>query len=117
MARVLHLPIVESDSCPRKVVFQGPEADAEQFFFDYSAREDVDEFYVLYETDIEQRLEELRAVIRDECISWGELFELQGLAAHIDPDDVELLEWAGVPEFPEDVDHGHCVEMGECWQS
>ena len=28
--------------------------------------------------------------------------ELQGLAEHIAPNDVELLEWAGVPEFPED---------------
>lgn len=49
------------------------------------------------------RVEYLRSQIRDECISYGELHELQGLAetGYIDPDDVELLEWAGVPEFPE----------------
>lgn len=46
------------------------------------------------------RLEYLRGQIRAECISWGEVIELQGLAEHIDRSDVELLEWAGVPEFP-----------------
>ena len=46
------------------------------------------------------RLEELRAELRAERISWGELAELQGLAAHIEPDDLELLEAAGVPESP-----------------
>lgn len=49
-----------------------------------------------------ERLEELRAAVRAENISWGELHELQGLAAFIEPGDVELLEWAGVPEFQED---------------
>jgi hypothetical protein len=44
------------------------------------------------------RLEELRAVIRAECISYGEIAELQALAPYIEPGDVELLEWAGVPE-------------------
>lgn len=48
-----------------------------------------------------ERLEELRATIRDERISMSELVELQGMADQIDPGDVELLEWAGVPEFPE----------------
>jgi hypothetical protein len=47
---------------------------------------------------ISQRLEALRASLRAENISWGELSELQGLASHIDPGDVELLEAAGVPE-------------------
>lgn len=55
-------------------------------------------------SDIKQRLEYLRGEIHAERISWGELHELQGLAEHIDPGDVELLEWAGVPEFPEDSD-------------
>jgi hypothetical protein len=50
-----------------------------------------------------QRLEELRRVLRAECISYGELIELQGLAEFIDPEDVELLEAAGVPEFPEEA--------------
>ncbi len=47
------------------------------------------------------RLEELRTSLRSESISWGELYELQTLAHLIDRDDVELLEAAGVPEFPE----------------
>jgi hypothetical protein len=47
---------------------------------------------------IASRLEELRVEIRAERISYGEIAELQGLAEHIDPSDVELLEWAGVPE-------------------
>jgi hypothetical protein len=48
------------------------------------------------------RLEELRAALRSESISWSELAELQSLADQIDPGDIELLEAAGVPEFPED---------------
>lgn len=48
------------------------------------------------------RLEYLRGELRAERISTGELIELQGLAEHIDSGDVELLEAAGVPEFPED---------------
>jgi hypothetical protein len=48
------------------------------------------------------RLEELRAELRAERISYGELAELQGLAEHIEPGDVELLEAAGVPEFEEE---------------
>lgn len=47
---------------------------------------------------IKERLEYLRGEIRAERISYGELAELQGLAAHIDLWDDELLEWAGVPE-------------------
>ncbi len=46
------------------------------------------------------RLESLRGELRAECISWGELNELQSLAAYIEPGDTELLEAAGVPEFP-----------------
>lgn len=52
--------------------------------------------------EIRERLEYLRGEIRAECISYGEIAELQGLAEHIEPGDVELLEWAGVPEFPEE---------------
>ena len=52
-------------------------------------------------TKIKERLEELRKVLRAECMSYGELAELQGLAEHIEPGDVELLEAAGVPEYPE----------------
>ena len=44
------------------------------------------------------RLEYLRNELRAECISYGELAEFQSLVPWIDPDDVELLEAAGVPE-------------------
>ena len=49
-----------------------------------------------------ERLEYLRGELRGERISMGELIELQGLAPYIEPGDVELLEAAGVPEFPEE---------------
>lgn len=45
-----------------------------------------------------ERLERLRTEIRAGRISYGELAELADLMEHIDPGDVELLEWAGVPE-------------------
>ncbi len=51
--------------------------------------------------EVAERLEYLRGQVRAERISWGELAELQGLAEHIPADDVELREWAGVPEHPE----------------
>jgi hypothetical protein len=47
---------------------------------------------------IRERLEALRTELRAERISYGELVELQSLSEHIDPEDVELLEAAGVPE-------------------
>jgi len=50
---------------------------------------------------IKARLEYLRGEIQAERISYGEISELQSLADHIEQDDVLLLEWAGVPEFPE----------------
>ena len=62
-----------------------------------------------------ERLEELRAILRSESISYGELAELADLAEHIAPDDVELLEAAGVPEFSEDdaqVPEGTCLNCG-----
>ena len=49
--------------------------------------------------EIKNRLEYLRGEIEKECISYGEIFELQSLSAYIEPGDVLLLEWAGVPEF------------------
>lgn len=49
--------------------------------------------------EIRARLEALCKEIQSECISYGEIAELQSLRQHIDPDDVELLQWAGVPEF------------------
>jgi hypothetical protein len=47
---------------------------------------------------IKERLEYLRGEIKAERISYGEIAELQSLAKYIDKNDVELLEWAGVPE-------------------
>ena len=41
---------------------------------------------------ITERLEAIRAEIRAERISWGEIVELQGLVEYIEPGDVELLE-------------------------
>ncbi len=49
--------------------------------------------------EIKKRLEYLRQELRLECISYGELYELQSLAKYIDPGDVELLQAAGVSEF------------------
>lgn len=54
--------------------------------------------------NIKQRLEYLRKELRAERLSYGELIELQSLVPHIDKSDVELLEAAGVPEFPESED-------------
>ncbi len=50
--------------------------------------------------DTKKRLEELRVILRSESISYDELHELQdfGERGLIEPDDVELLEAAGVPE-------------------
>jgi hypothetical protein len=47
---------------------------------------------------MKERLEEIREEIRSERVSIGELIELRSLVEFIDKDDVELLEWAGVPE-------------------
>lgn len=47
---------------------------------------------------IKKRLEYLRGEILAERISYGEIAELESLAKHIEPGDVLLLEWAGVPE-------------------
>ena len=49
--------------------------------------------------EIKNRLEYLRKEIVAERISYGEIVELQELSKHIQPGDVLLLEWAGVPEF------------------
>jgi hypothetical protein len=44
---------------------------------------------------VERRLAELRTALRSEVISYGELQELQSLAKHIKPEDVELLKATG----------------------
>ena len=48
--------------------------------------------------NIQDRLEYLRGEIEAEQISYGEIAELESLVDHIDPDDLLLLQWAGVPE-------------------
>ena len=48
-----------------------------------------------------RRLEYLRRELRAGRMSYGELVELQDMIPLIDPGDVDLLEAAGVPEFPE----------------
>ena len=45
------------------------------------------------------RLNEIRESINAENVFWSELAELASLAEYIEPGDVQLLEWAGVPEF------------------
>ena len=51
--------------------------------------------------DPKERLEYIRGEIEAERISYGEIVELQDLTEHIEPGDNLLLEWAGVPEFPQ----------------
>lgn len=51
-----------------------------------------------------ERLEYLRGELRGECLSYGELSELQNLAPYIEKDDLELREAAGIPEFPNDAE-------------
>jgi hypothetical protein len=48
--------------------------------------------------EIKARLEYLRGEIEDECISYGEIAELQDLAEYIAPDDTVLRAWAGLDE-------------------
>lgn len=55
-----------------------------------------------YRVDVSARLEYLRGEIEAERISYSEIAELQNLVPYIDPSDVLLLQWAGVPEFPEE---------------
>ena len=50
---------------------------------------------------IRGRLEYLRGELEAERISYEELAELQSLVEYIEPDDVQLLEAAGVPECRE----------------
>jgi len=63
--------------------------------------------------EIKDRLEYLRGEIEAERISYGEIHELQNLAAHIDEEDVQLLQWAGVPEFPEQLPPPSEGELGQ----
>jgi len=47
---------------------------------------------------IKKRLEEIRKSIKNECVSYSEIAELQSLSKYIDKNDIQLLEWAGVKE-------------------
>lgn len=58
------------------------------------------------------RLEYLRGEIEAERISQSEIAELQSLAKYIEPGDVLLEEWAGIPEnrgWNGQVKNGPCV--------
>lgn len=57
---------------------------------------------------IKERLEYLRGEIKAERISYGEIVELQSLAKYIEPGDVLLLEWAGVPENDNVINENIC---------
>jgi len=62
--------------------------------------EDAEDFATWFQAKL-NRLEELRTELKAERISYGELFELQDMIPFIGTGDVELLEAAGVPEFPD----------------
>ncbi len=47
---------------------------------------------------VNKKLNYLRKQIDNECISYSELAELQSLKKYIKPNDIKLLEWAGVKE-------------------
>jgi len=53
------------------------------------------------EAEIKNRLEIIRKDIQAENVSTSQLLELQTLIPYIESGDIELLEWAGVPEFKE----------------
>lgn len=48
--------------------------------------------------EVKDRLVYLRREIRAARISYAEIAELQSMASHIDSDDVELRQWAGLQE-------------------
>ena len=54
---------------------------------------------------IKDRLEYLRGEIKAERISYDEIVELGSLREYIAPDDVLLLQWAGVPEFDDEPNY------------
>ena len=58
--------------------------------------------FVSNEDDAKERLEYLRGEIEAERISFSEIIELEALREYIEPDDLLLLQWAGVPEFDEE---------------
>ena len=57
------------------------------------------------------RLEYLRGRIEAESISYYEISELEGLVEYIEPGDTLLLQWANVPEFPEEEEPSAVEEL------
>ena len=60
--------------------------------------------------EIRNRLEYLRKQIENECISYGEIAELQNLKDHIEDGDILLKEWAGVDENDDSFEPAHSVD-------
>jgi hypothetical protein len=58
-----------------------------------------------------RRLNYLRGEIDAERISTSEILELESLVPYIEAGDVELLQWANVPEFEEAEDEGELVKL------
>jgi len=50
------------------------------------------------ETRVKKRISYLKKQIKNECIGYWEIAELQELKKYIDKNDILLLEWAGVSE-------------------
>lgn len=65
----------------------------------FSGKEFLTNAFFGNNNSVKSQLEYLRRELRAERISYGELQELQSLAEFIDPNDVELREAAGLPEF------------------
>lgn len=53
--------------------------------------------------DVKRRLEYLRSQIQANAISYDEIVELRMYAEHIDPSDVELLEWRECQKMPKRI--------------
>ena len=90
-----------------KVIEAKNKAEAEEKYSDMIAEGNVEEVNsdgyecevtLFIDESVKKRLKYLRKQIDEECISTGEIVELQSLAEYIDKDDVILLEWAGVKE-------------------
>jgi sensor domain CHASE-containing protein len=71
---------------------------ANAYRHDQENRARLEQEKIMTRKQIKQRLEQIRADLRAERISYGDLYELQCLAKHITPGDVELAEAAGIPE-------------------
>lgn len=44
-------------------------------------------------TECKKRISEIREEIMAQRVSYGELLELYSLREHIDPNDIELMQW------------------------